>query len=55
LEKLERGLNLKQLQLILGNNAMKTTAIYLHLADTSSIKMPNLLQTDKTNNETERK
>jgi len=45
---LENGLNLKQLQLILGHNAMKTTSIYLHLADTSSIKMPDLLQTDKS-------
>jgi site-specific recombinase XerD len=52
---LERGLNLKQLQLILGHNAMKTTAIYLHLADSSSIKMPDLLQTDKSDHETDRK
>ena len=52
---LERGLNLKQLQLILGHNAMKTTSIYLHLADTSSIKMPDLLQTDKSSHETDRK
>jgi len=44
---LERGLNLKQLQLILGHNAMKTTAIYLHLADSSSIKIPDLLSYDK--------
>lgn len=53
---LERGLNLKQLQLILGHNAMKTTAIYLHLADTSSIKMPDLLTYDKSrDDESDRK
>jgi len=52
---LERGLNLKQLQLILGHNAMKTTSIYLHVADMSSIKMPDLLQTDESSDETEQK
>lgn len=53
---LERGLNLKQLQLILGHNAMKTTAIYLHLADTSTIKMPDLLTYDKSrDDESDRK
>ncbi|WP_321317548.1 tyrosine-type recombinase/integrase [Labilibaculum sp.] len=45
---LESGLNLKQLQLILGHNAMKTTSIYLHVADTSSIPIPDLLEI-KTN------
>ena len=27
----------------MGHNAMKITSIYLHLADSSSIKMPDLL------------
>jgi len=44
---LESGLNLKQLQLILGHNTMKTTTIYLHSAETSSIKIPDLLNPDK--------
>jgi site-specific recombinase XerD len=52
---LERGLNLKQLQLILGHNAMKTTSIYLHVADMSSIKMPDLLQPNESRDETEPK
>ncbi|RUT78989.1 tyrosine-type recombinase/integrase [Ancylomarina longa] len=52
---LERGLNLKQLQLILGHNAMKTTSIYLHVADMSSIKMPDLLQPNESCDETEPK
>ncbi len=45
---LEQGINLKQLQLILGHNAMKTTSIYLHVADTCSIPVPDLLEI-KTN------
>ncbi len=40
---LENGLNLKQLQLILGHNSMKTTSIYLHVADTTAINIPDLL------------
>lgn len=50
---LERGLNLKQLQMILGHNAMKTTSIYLHVADMSSIKMPDLLQPNENCDGTE--
>jgi len=42
---LERGLNLKRVQLLLGHNAMKTTSVYLHLAAPSEGEMPNLLDT----------
>ena len=49
---LEKGLNLKQLQMILGHNSMKTTSIYLHVADMSSIKMPDLLQSNESCDET---
>lgn len=39
---LERGVNLKRLQLMLGHNSMKTTSVYLHLADTGNIQLPDL-------------
>ena len=41
---LERGVNLKRLQLLMGHNSMKTTSIYLHLADTGNIHLPDLTQ-----------
>jgi site-specific recombinase XerD len=40
---LERGLNLKRLQLMLGHNSLKTTSIYLHLANPDLSNLPNLL------------
>lgn len=40
---LERGLNLKRLQMMLGHNSLKTTSIYLHLADTEMSNLPNLM------------
>jgi len=40
---LEKGVNLKRLQLILGHNSMKTTSIYLHLANPTSADLPDLL------------
>ncbi len=40
---LEKGVNIKRLQMILGHSAMKTTSIYLHLANLSSTDLPNLL------------
>jgi len=43
---LEKGINLKRLQLILGHNAMKTTSIYLHLANFKSGDLPDLLSTE---------
>jgi len=44
---LEKGINLKRLQLILGHNAMKTTSVYLHLADPDSTDLPDLLSPEK--------
>jgi site-specific recombinase XerD len=40
---LESGVNLKQVQMILGHSSMKTTSIYLHVTDMSRINMPDLL------------
>jgi len=45
---LERGLNLKRVQLLLGHNAMKTTSVYLHLAAPAEGEMPDLLDTPLT-------
>ena len=44
---LEKGVNLKRLQIILGHNSMKTTSIYLHLANISSADLPDLLSPKK--------
>lgn len=43
---LEKGLNLKRLQLLLGHNSMKTTSVYLHLADIDKAGTPDLLKPD---------
>jgi integrase/recombinase XerD len=43
---LEKGINLKKLQMILGHNAMKTTSIYLHVSNLDNLEVPDL-----TNNE----
>jgi len=43
---LEKGVNLKRLQLILGHSAMKTTSIYLHLANFKPGDLPDLLSTE---------
>lgn len=40
---LEKGINLKRLQIILGHSAMKTTSIYLHLANPNVADLPDLL------------
>jgi len=40
---LEAGVNLKRLQMLLGHNSMKTTSGYLHLCDTTSEPLPDLL------------
>lgn len=44
---LEKGVNLKRLQIILGHNSMKTTSIYLHLANPTSADLPDLLSPEK--------
>ena len=40
---LEKGVNLKRLQLLLGHSSMKTTSIYLHLADLDKAQLPDLI------------
>ena len=44
---LEKGVNLKRLQIILGHNSLKTTSIYLHLANPNSADLPDLLSPEK--------
>ncbi len=44
---LEKGINLKKLQLILGHNAMKTTSIYLHVANLDNLNLPDLISEDE--------
>jgi site-specific recombinase XerD len=40
---LDKGVNLKRLQMILGHNALRTTSIYLHLSNPDSFVLPDLL------------
>lgn len=44
---LEKGVNLKRLQIMLGHSSMKTTSVYLHLANISSTDLPDLLSAKK--------
>lgn len=44
---LEKGVNLKRLQIMLGHNSMKTTSVYLHLANPTSTDLPNLLSPEE--------
>jgi site-specific recombinase XerD len=44
---LEKGINLKHLQIILGHSAMKTTSIYLHLANPDARDFPDLLSPEE--------
>lgn len=44
---LERGINLKHLQIMLGHNALRTTSGYLHLVNPDSINIPDLLSPQK--------
>ena len=39
---LEKGLNLKKLQLMMGHSTMQTTAIYLHVTNTDTALIPDL-------------
>lgn len=40
---LEKGVNLKRLQMLMGHNSMKTTSVYLHLAHLTDVNLPNLI------------
>lgn len=40
---LEKGVNLKRLQLLLGHSSMKTTSVYLHMADIDKVQLPDLI------------
>lgn len=44
---LEKGVNLKRLQIILGHSSLKTTSIYLHLANPISGNLPDLLSPEE--------
>ena len=44
---LDKGINLKRLQMVLGHSALRTTSIYLHLSNPDSIKLPDLLSPKK--------
>ena len=46
---LEKGINLKKLQMILGHNAMKTTSIYLHVSNLDNLEVPDLISNDLKN------
>lgn len=39
---LESGVNLKRLQMLMGHSSIKTTSIYLHLANIDSVTLPDL-------------
>jgi integrase/recombinase XerD len=43
---LEKGIDLKKLQLILGHNAMKTTSVYLHVSNPDNLELPDLINND---------
>ena len=44
---LEKGIDLKKLQLILGHNAMKTTSVYLHVTNMDNLELPDLTNNDQ--------
>ena len=39
---LESGVNLKRLQMLMGHSSIKTTSLYLHLANIDSATLPDL-------------
>lgn len=44
---LEKGVNLKRLQIIMGHSSIKTTSIYLHLANPGAAELPDLLSPEE--------
>jgi integrase/recombinase XerD len=44
---LDKGINLKRLQMVLGHSALRTTSIYLHLSNPGSTGLPDLLSPEK--------
>jgi site-specific recombinase XerD len=39
---LESGTNLKRVQMLMGHNSLKTTSLYLHLANIDNVTLPDL-------------
>lgn len=52
---LEKGVNLKRLQLLMGHNSIKTTSIYLHLANIDNVILPDLTSDSDMSNDQDRK
>jgi site-specific recombinase XerD len=44
---LENGVDIRRLQMLMGHNSIKTTTVYLHLANITDANLPNLLDGQK--------